>query len=69
MPFGSRGQEEDLVDDTLDDVPIEARSAVGRKDTSGGGDDYEDSDSYDDGYDTGGDDPIMSDDLDGGSLF
>lgn len=61
-------QEEDLVDDTLDDVPMDARGGLGRKDAVVR-DDYDDSDSYDDGYDTSGDDPVMSDDLDGSSLF
>lgn len=57
------------MDDTLDDVPMDAGGAVGHKDSAPARDDYEDSDSYDDGYDTAGDDPVMSDDLDGSSLF
>lgn len=66
-------QDEDLVDDTLDDVPIQTDEEVVvplAADTPPPPVDFEDNDGYDDGYDTPDDSTLGGDsDIESGALF
>lgn len=65
-------QDEDLVDDTLDDVPIETDEEVAplAADTPPPPVDFEDNDGYDDGYDTPDDSTLGGDsDIESAALF
>lgn len=65
-------QDEDLVDDTLEDVPIETDEEVAplAADTPPPPVDFEDNDGYDDGYDTPDDSTLGGDsDIESSALF
>ena len=60
-------QDEDLVDDTLDDVPIGTDVEIASADVPPPPIDFDDNDGYDDGYDSPGDSSVA--DVESSALF